>query len=172
VPTVSTDPANALSFPLQGDLAEKVAAPPNSTGVLPGTWRLTWGLSNLPHSPGGPNWPTERVDVVWVITCVLASGDVVAERNAVRWVPAVEIDSIDPDQGPSSGGTTITLTGHGFTGTSKVWFDVFANRVEGTSLTVLSDTKMTVVTPPGTGQANVVAVTPAGEVGGREFWYR
>jgi hypothetical protein len=168
---VSTDPANALSFPLQGDLGEKVAAPPNSTGVSPGTWRLGWGLNNLPHSPGGLNWPAQRVDVVWVITCVLASGDVVAEQNAVRWVPAAEIDSIDPSRGPSSGGTTVTLIGHGFTGTTSVRFDEGAKPVEGTSLTVVSDTKMTVVTPPGTGGATVVAITPAGEVGGPQFSY-
>ncbi|TPQ15874.1 IPT/TIG domain-containing protein [Streptomyces sporangiiformans] len=63
-----------------------------------------------------------------------------------------------PDQGPTAGGNTVTLTGENLTATTEVRF--------GTDLagfTVVSDTLLTAVAPPGpAGTVSVTATTPAG----------
>jgi len=53
------------------------------------------------------------------------------------------IDSISPLSGPAIGGTTITITGSDFTGSTAVTFGGIA----GAEFTVVSDTKITVRTP-------------------------
>jgi hypothetical protein len=69
------------------------------------------------------------------------------------------VSSIYPGFGPIAGGTTVTVTGTGFTGASQVLF----GNVAGTSLTVLSDTQLTVVAPSQlSGAVDVTVVTPAG----------
>ncbi|WP_180336097.1 putative Ig domain-containing protein [Pleomorphomonas diazotrophica] len=65
------------------------------------------------------------------------------------------ISGVAPNTGPTTGGTTVTLTGTGFTGTTGVTFGGTA----GTSVNVVSDTSLTVVTPAGTIGAVAVAVT-------------
>ncbi|TLS40513.1 cell shape-determining protein [Streptomyces montanus] len=63
-----------------------------------------------------------------------------------------------PDQGPTAGGNTVTLTGENLTATTEVRF--------GTDLagfTVVSDTLLTATAPPGpAGTVSVTATTPAG----------
>jgi len=51
--------------------------------------------------------------------------------------------AITPDQGPPSGGMTVTITGRGFLGTTSVLF----GQRPAKSFTVLSDTVLTAVTP-------------------------
>ena len=53
------------------------------------------------------------------------------------------VSAVSPTSGPAAGGTTVTVTGHGFTGTTKVAFGTVA----ATSFTVVSDTKITAVAP-------------------------
>ncbi len=62
---------------------------------------------------------------------------------------APSVTSVTPNSGPSSGGTSVTLTGTGFSGTTKVDFGA----VPASSFTVVSATEITAVTPaqrPGT----------------------
>ncbi|MGE3076519.1 MAG: IPT/TIG domain-containing protein [Dehalococcoidia bacterium] len=69
------------------------------------------------------------------------------------------ITSLSPSQGPTTGGTTVTITGTGFTGATSVTFDGIA----GTSLTVVNDTTITVNTPAhANGVARVIVTTPIG----------
>ena len=69
------------------------------------------------------------------------------------------ISSLSPNQGPVSGGTTVTLTGTNLSGTTAVRFD----GVAATSFTVNSATQITVVTPPhAAGAAAVTVTTPGG----------
>jgi hypothetical protein len=69
------------------------------------------------------------------------------------------VSSVSPGFGPMAGGTTVLVTGTGFTGASQV---IFGN-VAGTSLTVLSGTQLTVVAPSEvSGAVDVTVVTPAG----------
>ncbi|RLP86833.1 LPXTG cell wall anchor domain-containing protein [Micromonospora sp. CV4] len=79
------------------------------------------------------------------------------------------ITNLTPTTGPTSGGTTVTITGTGFTGATQVTFD----GVPGTNFTVNpAGTTITVVTPPNTaGPATVELVFPAGEITAPTFTY-
>jgi hypothetical protein len=78
--------------------------------------------------------------------------------------PGVQIDSASPDYGPLVGGTTITITGSGFraagAGASRV---LIASR-EAPVASVIDDTRIEVVIPPGEqpGDAEVVVLNSAG----------
>ncbi|MER7893282.1 IPT/TIG domain-containing protein [Micromonospora sp. NPDC094482] len=71
---------------------------------------------------------------------------------------APTITSIVPDEGPTTGGTTVTITGTGLTGATGVNF----GGTPGTNLVVdPSGTSLTVVTPPGTpGTVDVTVLIP------------
>jgi hypothetical protein len=78
------------------------------------------------------------------------------------------ITDIDPDRGPETGGTTVTLTGTDFTGTTSVTFD----GVEATSFDIVSDTEITAVTPPhAPGVVDVIATNATGASAGYDFEY-
>jgi large repetitive protein len=86
-------------------------------------------------------------------------GDVVAGPFVFLNVPT--ISGIAPAQGPEDGGTTVVITGEGFTGTTDVTFD-------GVPVTYVvdSDTQITVTTPPhAVGTVPVVVVHPNGNAG-------
>ncbi|MFJ2297046.1 IPT/TIG domain-containing protein [Streptomyces sp. NPDC087894] len=89
--------------------------------------------------------------------------------NAVTYTYAAapSLTAITPSQGPSSGGTTVTLTGSGFTAATAVTFGTTA----ATSYTVNSPTQITATAPPGTGAAPVTVTTPGGSTGPVYFFY-
>lgn len=69
------------------------------------------------------------------------------------------VTAVTPPNGPTSGGTTVTLTGTGLTGATVVSFDGTP-----TSFTVNSATLITAVTPAGSaGAAEVMVTTPSGQ---------
>jgi hypothetical protein len=73
--------------------------------------------------------------------------------------PAVTVTKVDPDSGPVKGGEIVTVTGSGFSNAITVRFGTEA----ASSLTVTSDTQLTVTSPPGSaGQVHVTVTTPAG----------
>lgn len=83
-------------------------------------------------------------------------GTPLPKLNAFTYRAAL-IQSLLPEAGPESGGTTVTITGEGFgSGTPSVTF----GGVPATSIQLQSSTRITVVTPAGTGAADV-RVTPA-----------
>ena len=67
------------------------------------------------------------------------------------------ISSISPASGPTSGGTTVTITGSNFTGASSVGFGSTA-----ASFRVTGPTTITATSPPGTGTVYVTVTTPGG----------
>ena len=71
------------------------------------------------------------------------------------YVALGEVTGVTPSAGPTAGGTTVTLTGSGFTGATAVHFGSTA----ATSFTVDSDTQITAASPPGTAGAVDVTVT-------------
>ncbi|MEU7519813.1 IPT/TIG domain-containing protein [Kitasatospora aureofaciens] len=75
--------------------------------------------------------------------------------------------SVAPSSGPAAGGTTVTLTGTGFTGATAVLFGTTA----AASFTVVSGTQITATTPPGTGTVQVTVVTGSGTSNGVPFTY-
>jgi len=89
-----------------------------------------------------------------------------------RWgtTCAPAIDMVQPPIGPVSGGTTITITGKRLAGAIAVEIGGLA----ATSFTVLNQTTLTAVTPPGSvGARSVVVTTPGGIATSPEgFTYR
>jgi hypothetical protein len=70
--------------------------------------------------------------------------------------PAPTVTGLAPNQGPVSGGTTVTITGTSFTDATKVLFNGIANT---TPFTVNSDSSITATSPPSTTGSLVGAVT-------------
>ena len=70
------------------------------------------------------------------------------------------VTSVSPNNGPAAGGgDPVTIVGTGFVGATEVWF----GSAEATSFTVVSDTRITAVVPPGTaGTVYVKVSNPAG----------
>ena len=73
-------------------------------------------------------------------------------RSIYTFVTTPDVTDVDPPVGTISGGTTVTVTGDGFTDATAVRF----NGVPGTDLDVQDDSNITVTTPAGTaGDARV-----------------
>lgn len=78
------------------------------------------------------------------------------------------VAAVSPANGPAAGGTTVTITGSGFTGATQVIFagsTALGNSGSGgpaAAFTVVSDSTITAVAPPGAGTVDVVVVTPSG----------
>jgi hypothetical protein len=75
-----------------------------------------------------------------------------------RHQPPVAVTGISPAAGPAAGGTTVTITGSGFTGATGVSF----GSSQATTFTFHSDTQITATSPPGTGTVAVTVRTPRG----------
>jgi len=91
------------------------------------------------------------------------SPSAVPQPLAVLVAPVIQLST------PSSGlaGTTVTLTGSGFTGVTAVTF----GGVSASSFTVVSSTKITAVAPAGAGTVQIVVTTTAGTSNGIAFTY-
>jgi hypothetical protein len=72
--------------------------------------------------------------------------------------PPPEVTAIFPDIGPAAGGQTITVTGQGFVGATALYFGTTA----ATSYQVISSTKITAVTPAGSGPTTITVTGPTG----------
>jgi hypothetical protein len=70
----------------------------------------------------------------------------------------VSVTGINPTQGPSTGGTSVVISGAGFTGATQVLFGAFA----ASGFTVDSDSQVTAVSPAGNGIVDVLVATIAG----------
>lgn len=78
---------------------------------------------------------------------------------APGFVPQPRVTALSVTSGPASGGTTVTLTGTGFTGATQVSFGA----VDASSITVNSDTLLTAVSPAETaGTVDVTVTSPGG----------
>ena len=83
-----------------------------------------------------------------------------ADQYSYNAAPSVA--GVSPASGPAAGGTTVTITGSDFTGTSGPAGVKFGT-VNATSYTVNSATTITAVSPAGTGAVDII-VTTAGQV--------
>ena len=78
------------------------------------------------------------------------------------------ISTLNPSQGPTTGGTTVTLTGTGMTGSTAVRF----GSTNATSFTLNSDTQITAVSPPrAAGPTGVTVLHPLGNSNSVTFTY-
>lgn len=69
------------------------------------------------------------------------------------------VTAVAPPSGSTAGGTSVGLTGTGFTGATQVYFGLFP----ATSFVVNSSVSITAVAPPGTGATNISVVTANGQ---------
>lgn len=74
---------------------------------------------------------------------------------------------ITPNQGSSGGGTPVTITGTGLTGTTAVRFGTRY----ATSVTNVSPTQVTAISPAGSGAVDVTVTTPGGTSNPIPFYY-
>jgi LPXTG-motif cell wall-anchored protein len=154
---------------------------PAVTGVVPGNGPETGGTPVTITGTGftGATDVTfdgsPATDVVVVndttITAVTPAGipgtaDVVVEHPVGDSLPGTfvydvvpDVTGIAPNHGPQTGGTPVTISGTGFTGSTGVTFD----GAPGTAFTVVNDGTITVTTPAGLpGPADVVVQHPNG----------
>ena len=78
------------------------------------------------------------------------------------------LTTISPNQGPASGGTSVTLTGTTLTTATAVRFGT----TNAASFTVLSDTTIVATAPAGSGAVQVTVVTSGGTSNGLTYTYR
>jgi IgA Peptidase M64/IPT/TIG domain len=71
---------------------------------------------------------------------------------------APTVTGINPTNGPAAGGTSVIITGTGFTGATGVGFGVTG----ASSVSVDSDTQITAISPSGSGTVDITVITPAG----------
>ena len=83
----------------------------------------------------------------------------ITPSDQFTFVSAPAVTGVSPGVGPVAGGNTVTITGSGFTGATKVLF----NDTAATSFTVVSDTEITAVAPAAAaGGESITVVTPIG----------
>jgi alpha-tubulin suppressor-like RCC1 family protein len=83
-----------------------------------------------------------------------------AASGADRFTYGPTVSKVEPNHGSPSGGTTVTITGTGFTGATAVKF----GSANATKFTVISATSITAVSPKAMGAltVDVTVTTPAG----------
>jgi hypothetical protein len=105
-----------------------------------------------------------------VVTAPDAADNIVSDGD-FTYVPAdvTTIVTFSPNNGPEAGGTVVTITGSGFTGTTGVTF----GDTPAESFTVNSDNEITATTPAGTGSVPVALTgAPTGDaVSSDDFTY-
>ncbi len=139
--TVSFDGIPATGMVVNSDMSITATAPAHATGLAALTVTTPYGTS--PVADTG--------------------------YNRFEFSDSVRVDSVTPSWGaPASGGTTVTLTGKGFTGATSVTFGGNA----GTGLSVANDGLLTVTTPASpAGLVPIVVTSPSGTSGGVPKFY-
>ncbi len=72
--------------------------------------------------------------------------------------PVPKVTEVTPDEGPDSGGSTVTVTGSHFDGATRVQ----VGSIEATSFAEDSESQIEAVVPPGSGDVDVTVTTPVG----------
>ena len=80
--------------------------------------------------------------------------------------PTPTVATVSPAAGPTAGGTSVTITGTGFTGATAVSFGSAP-----ATFTLNNDGSITAVSPPGSGQLQVTVSTPGGTSNSVAFSY-
>jgi hypothetical protein len=104
---------------------------------------------------GTHTYPTGGHDNLTIV--ITDSGGAKTTVNEVANV-APTVSGVSPSSGPAGGGTSVTLTGAGFSGATAVRFGSAA----AGSFTVNSDTQITATSPAGSGTVDVTVTTPGG----------
>lgn len=121
-------------------------APSSSLGIV-GPARVSPDLSQSPSSPSvGITGPVD-------VSASPTLGGGIAGSGSL----SPQVTGISPTGGTAVGGTSVTITGSGFSGATTVDFGGVS-----AALTVNSDTEITATSPPGTGTVDITVITPSG----------
>ncbi|MGI5152199.1 IPT/TIG domain-containing protein [Plantactinospora sp. CA-294935] len=146
------------------------------TGFVPGETTVTFDgvpATDVTVAPGGTSLtavtPANPVGPAAVVVTTPGGSAAPLDYTYLADGSDAVVTGLDPTSGPTSGGTTVTITGTGFTGATGVTFD----GVPGTDFTVNpAGTTITVVTPPNAaGPAEVALTFPAGTAEDGTFTY-
>lgn len=150
------------------------------TNFIAGSTAVTIGGATVPASSVTVTSPTSLsfvtpahaagVVTVSVSTPEGASGSPSSGFSYVSAPLAPNVSGLSPSQGPDLGGTLVTISGVGFMGATSVSF----GGVSAQSFTVVSDTRITALSPPGSGVVQVFVTTPVGvnlDTGAAQFAY-
>ena len=102
--------------------------------------------------------PARSAGTVDVRVTTAGGTSATSAADQFTFVAAPAVTSISPTAGPATGGTTVTITGTGFSGTTAVTFGATA----ATGFTVNSATQITATAPSGTGTVDVRVTTTGG----------
>lgn len=114
----------------------------------------------------GLAYPTGAETLAW--TPPLAEGATLAPTNSQSQLeigfnadvqPAPALASMFPTSGPAGGGTSVTISGHDFSGATAVMF----GSTPASSYKVESDYQITATSPAGSGTVDIVVITPGGQ---------
>jgi alpha-tubulin suppressor-like RCC1 family protein len=130
----------------------------DSVALMSGGSMMAWGVNRwgalgdgVTGSPSAVPVPVSGIDKVASVSAgglhMLAFGE-----------PIPVVMKLSPNVGPTSGGTTVTISGASLTGATAVKFGTIA----AASFTVNSASTVTAVAPAGTGTVDVTVTTPAG----------
>jgi trimeric autotransporter adhesin len=165
----ATSLSSGASLTATGSLGQDSAATPTvyTTGEdtayfgVPATLAIVQGASTTNSTASALN-SSAAISTTAVATesgtaTVTVDGTAVSASFTVT-AAAPTVASISPNNGPVTGGTTVTITGTGFTGATAVMF----GGTPAASLTVDSATEITAVSPAGSLGTVDVTVTTAG----------
>ncbi|MHB8452207.1 MAG: beta strand repeat-containing protein, partial [Mycobacteriales bacterium] len=143
--------STAGDYTVNGTAASSVAVSGSSVTItlaltqsIPASTQVTVDAANTvnPSTPGS------------YTMSVATSADTVAQPSADYTITSVpKVTSLSPTTGPVAGGTSVTITGQGFTGATGVKFGTFT-----ASFTIVGDTTIT-ATSPASSQPGTVDVT-------------
>lgn len=145
------------------------------TSLATPLWAATWALANQAAEDAGPGVASAGNGFLYNYASGFHSAGSMINRGnnfghvglgspdiakLIGTLVPIEIDSFSPAGGPAAGDTKVTITGTGFIGIKKVTF----GGVQGTNLSIESDTKLTVESPQAPGdQAAIEIETDAGK---------
>jgi len=132
-----------------------------ATGVMFGSTPASSFTVNSPTQITATS-PAETAGTVDITVTTFAGRSATSPADEFTFfsvIPLPEVTAVEPNYGPTTGGTSVTITGNRFTGATGVMFGT----TPATSFTVDSDTLITATSPPGTtGTVDITVTTLAG----------
>ncbi|HEY4897974.1 MAG TPA: IPT/TIG domain-containing protein [Solirubrobacteraceae bacterium] len=160
------------SVALSGDGQRALMGGQRDNGFTGAAWSFDRTASGFTQ-PGRKLEVPDELGKGWYGASVALSGDgetalvgspYDSRRIGAAWAfaegpePTPVVTGVSPSKGPRAGGTTVTITGIDFLGTTAVSF----GSTPAASFTVNSGSSITAVSPPGTGTVDLTVTGPGG----------
>jgi hypothetical protein len=156
------------SFSSSPEGANKVGFDASASTAPGGVFRYNWQFNDGPglSTPVETTVPTVSHNFplggTYTVALTVFSSDGTSIGTAktieVGTAPAPTVTKLSPKSGPAAGGTSLTITGTGFTGVTKVTFGA----ATASNVTVNSETSITVLSPASPAETVDVRVTAKG----------